>query len=280
MNCSDHTIYAAGIGPDFLLPIVLSGASTINAIPGEHPPDVIARLPERTRVLWFQINATEVDRALPNVREIAHAASVIGLVTVNAQVHDVRKRTITAFDVRTVPDDTWVIVKSDYNHGGWAETLYAHTTINTLLPQTFGPNGYQVLRKGDVPDHWFDDPALAIQPYWANAEGVFARVYVAADSCIVSRGWETRAIKRMVPGIRRRTDVLCPLSHRIGPAARMAAEEFAARFSLQFGTIDVMHSERGAAHVVDVNPTPYWGPESAVGIVDPLRRAIVRAGLK
>jgi hypothetical protein len=239
---------------------------------------------------------------------IANASAFIQILSqrnvrvFNCLPQDIRKRTIQSrcrdFGLPSVtapasgPDEELLIVKTDLNSGGEREQLLsaAQKALFNLTPHPGPmkrPEDYFVSRRVDLPADVWNDPTLVVERYVKNPLDRFFRVYVAANSVVISEAYTDVHVKRMAGPIRRYNHWLWRQAERIygdstppsnlPPRLLQTAGLFLNRFQLDYGAIDIVESQDGEFYVVDVNKTPYWGDEKQPGLIEHLRKGFSKA---
>jgi hypothetical protein len=294
---SDICVYDWSGYEGSLLENVVPGARRIRAMIGQSPQRVARRLPRSMRLLIVHLDISDDAPFISNAQEFDRVMSERGIKVLNHLLPDIRKRTVQAccqsYGLPSVAahengdEDELLIVKTDLNSGGAREQqLSAGQKARFHLPASIGrlngPSGYFVKRRGDLGADIWRDPDLVVERYMTNPQGRFYRVYCAGNAVVISEAYDEKLVKRMGGDIRRhnhrlwrRTEHLywdCDGAATLSPALLRTAGVFAHRFQLDYGAIDVVESDAGEFHIVDVNKTPYWGDESQPGLLEHLRQ--------
>ena len=285
-----------------LIANISPAARRIRARFGESPARLAARLPRGARLLIVHLDISDNAPFIAGQAEFGRTLTQRGVIVLNYAPPDIRKRTVQACckayglpsvaAAATGPHDEMLIVKTDLNSGGVREQeLSRRQKLRFKLPNNLGPlngpSGYFVTRRGDLDVAVWQDPDLVVERYMTNPMGRFFRVYVAADAVVISEAYDTVAVKRMGGDIRRHNHWLwrdgehlraCGAGTTHGgdesplpPALLRTAGSFLRHFMLDYGALDVVESENGEFHIVDVNKTPYWGSERQAGLIEHLR---------
>jgi hypothetical protein len=279
-----------------LLQTISPRARRILAKVGETPERLAKRLPRRTRLLVVHLDISDNEPFIADAAEFARSVAQRGVAVLNCLEADIRKRTVQAccksYGLPSVAAeaqgdaDELLIVKTDLNSGGTREQqLPADQRARFKLPSRLGfvngPSGYFVKRRADLDAEVWSDPELVVERYMTNPLGRFFRVYVTGNAVAISEAYDKIEVKRMGGDIRRHNywlwrqgDSLRAHSGSgpgLPPALLATAGIFIDRFKLDYGALDVVESESGEFHVVDVNKTPYWGDERQPGLIEHLR---------
>jgi hypothetical protein len=145
-------------------------------------------------------------------------------------------------------------------------------------------NQYPVLHRCDVPAAWWKSNRLCIERFIENSDGAFARIFLVGQSVVICSSRSKRKIKRLDKAfqvnqllLERRNsaepDFANLLSHRLFGALKSAVR-FADAIGLDYGAIDIVFDE-SLSYIVDVNPTPQWGP-----FLDPVTKAHLIKGMQ
>jgi hypothetical protein len=224
-----------------------------------------------------------------------------GVTLVNTDATDLRKRTLHArCEALGLPcpraanqgaEDERLIIKTDLNYGGAPERDLARTLglgaerfTGPLGPTSVASPDYRLYQRRDVPPAAWDDPALVVERFIANPEGVFFRVYVVGPATCVSEVWSDDDVKKLSRPVRARTDhfswtaaaedVAAPPSadrvRRVVALSRRVAHAL----GVTFGAVDCVMGADGTLFAVDVNKTPYWGTDVRPDIIGHLRQGL------
>jgi hypothetical protein len=285
-----------------LLESVAPSARRIRAIFGQKPDRLAKRLPRGARLLIVHLDISDNAPFISSAQEFGRVLSERGVEVLNHLLPDIRKRTVQAccqsYGLPSVAagengdEDELLIVKTDLNSGGSREQLLsaalkAQFNLPISIGRLNGVSGYFVKRRGDIGADIWQDPDLVVERYMTNPLGRFYRVYVAGNAVVISEAYDQKPVKRMGGNIRRHNHRLWRQKERLhwdsgsgsalSPALLRTAGVFAHRFQLDYGAIDVVESQAGEFHVVDVNKTPYWGDESQPGLLEHLRQGFSKA---
>jgi hypothetical protein len=294
---SDICVYDWSGYKGSLLESLVPGARRIRAILGQKPERLARRLPRSTRLLIVHLDISDNAPFISSAQEFGRVLSERGIEVLNHLLPDIRKRTVQAccqsYGLPCVAaeengdKDEMLIVKTDLNSGGTREQqLSSGQKARFKLPASIGrlkgPAGYFVKRRGDLGADIWQDPDLVVERYMTNPQGRFYRVYFAGNAVVISEAYDQKPVKRMGGDIRRHNHLLWRQNERLhcdsdggstlSPALLRTAGVFAHRFQLDYGAIDVVESDSGEFHIVDVNKTPYWGDESQPGLLEHLRQ--------
>ncbi len=293
---SDICVYDWSAWQGTLITGVAPKARRIRAKFGESAKRLARRLPRRTRLLIVHLDISDNAPFIVDALEFGRALLQGGITALNCLPLDIRKRTVQAcckaYGLPSVSppvdghDDELMIVKTDLNSGGTREHhLSSAQKVRFNLPSSTGrvkgPSGYFVKRRADLEAEVWTDPDLVVERYIANAQGRFYRVYVAGNAVVISEAYDHIQVKRMGGDIRRHNHRLwrqvdslhafAGKESRLPPDLLHTAGVFMHRFRLDYGALDVVESESGEFHVIDVNKTPFWGSENQPGLLEHLR---------
>ncbi len=283
-------VYEWSAWNDFLIRTIRPDARRLRADPGDRLDGILDRLPEQTRQFLFHLNVSRSARFPRHRARLVTALAERGVRVLNAAVVDTTKRHVQAIcqlgglpsasAPHTGDPDELLIVKSNLNHGGLKERPLSPLQRDVLdLPGE--PDGlaadrrYPILPRRKVPPHCWRDDRLIVERYVTNAGNRFYRAYVLGNRLAVSEAISAQPIKEMLGDIPRRN-----MPFHVGARRDRAAEsdlpaqllpvltQFIHRIGLDYGAIDVVADDHGLPHIVDVNPTPYWGAERQPDIVE------------
>jgi hypothetical protein len=160
--------------------------------------------------------------------------------------------------------DTHVIVKSNQNCGGIAESRLAGTVSKpTRVHQVAGTKNYIVCELREVDRDLKQHVQVVIERYVENAQGIFFRVYRAGVRFVVCQAESKNQIKQMGFGNPRISAFFPTLDYKPDceieflEAARQASL-ISSELGLQFGTVDLVMDDTNVLYVCDVNSTPFW----------------------
>lgn len=267
----------------FLAARLFPAATRLHAHFEDSVESVLARIPPETTHFLFHISVT-ITTAFPASRAgLLAALAARGIRTINAGVTDISKPAIqrqcaefslpVALAARTLPADTPVIVKTSLNFAGKTEKYLPQSELARLgmhLAQHVpDPGNYRIIAAGEVPQSWWDDPALCIERYISNDEGRYHRALLWQDRLAVLEAINPHSIKkadgnvsnrwlrfRLVGGRYRSAD---GLDSDLEPLLTQVAA-YAHATGLSFGAIDAVLSNRGEHYIIDVNTTPFTRP--------------------
>jgi len=275
---------------------LLPAATFLHAAIDDSALAVLARMPRECRAFLFQVNLSCTARFPPERGALVEALAARGIRILNGSLTDVRKTALRRLlraaglpslaAARNGDQDETLMVKTDFNYGGFGERLLspAERRVLGLSADEIGLrdwSDYRVLPRRDMPDEWWLDASLVVERFVENPQGEFFRVYVAGDSVMVVKAYTACAIKKVTGG-QRDENVL--FSRRRLPnlgANDVLSDEllstlhrFLARVDLDFGSLDVVHDgER--CFIVDLNLTPH----GARGVLRPEVEAHLRQGM-
>lgn len=263
----------------FMLEVLYPNAIRVSVAPGDAATRLVDAIPDSVRGVLVNLNASLTRGFIATETEFAAALAERGQRVFNLEAVDIRKSTLhacaQAFGVPSAraagngPDHERLIVKSTLNHGGAPERILrerwgdrATSFIEGLLVE---PTEYAVLRRDHVPEATWTDPALVVERFIENPEGIFLRVYVVGPAAVVSVVWVNGDIKKLSTRMRRRHNFYYWDQTPLGPTtaraehALTATRRMALALHIDFLGADCVTDADGAVVVVNVNKTPYWG---------------------
>jgi len=267
----------------FLAARLFPAATRLHAHFEDSVESVLARIPADATHFLFHISATITTAFTSSRADLLAALGARGIRTINASLTDISKPAIqrqcaelslpVALAARTLPADTPVIVKKSLNFAGKTEKYLPQSELARLgmhlAHHVPDPENYRIMPAGDVPQPWWDDPALCIERYISNDEGRYHRALLWQDRLAVLEAINPHPIKkaagnasshwlrfRLVDGRYRPADGsradLEPLLAQVAAYARATG--------LRFGAIDTVLSNSGEYYLIDVNTTPFTRP--------------------
>lgn len=271
--------------------------------PGESGDRVLVGIPRGTRVLLLHVNASRTDGIIAGGPAFWASLRERGVTLLNADATDIRKRTLqdccealslpSARAAREGPQDERLVVKTDLNYGGAPERdlarhlgRRAERFTGALSATSIGSTDYTVSQRHQLPLALWDDPALVIERFIENPDGVFFRAHVVGPATCVAEVWSDYDIKKLSRPIRGRVHhFYWTTGAGDGDVAEGASSETVARvvalarsvfgaLHVDFGAADCVMSADGTVVVVDVNKTPYWGDYVYPDLIAHLRRGL------
>lgn len=247
----------------------------------EFPPAQFDRICDSFKTVCFQINLSVRGRLPLRIRDLTDRFVERGVYVVNGLVQDIRKSTLHAHleaiglpSLKAAPTGSpgeILFVKTDLNYGGELERWLPPESIaagglERLVAHDFGAYHYTTVKRGELQEDVWTDPALVVEKYVANAEDSFYRVYFSGKQVIIVKAFAPRVIKKLSDDPRD-TNFVSDLEHLeagtdklpISRALKRDVATFVANTPVEFGSIDIVHDGRGAHYVIDLNLTPYAG---------------------
>ena len=256
-------------------------AVRVSAYPLQPLADVLAQIPGAT-AFAFHLNCTKTG-FFPSCRaELIALLKQHGLAVLNESVTDISKRFLqhacrrlglpsVATERNSCPVECpfeEVFVKTDLNYGGKAESMLSsaelqamHITLHPSPIQRF--NEYKVLRREDVPDEWWDHPALVIERYIDNRHNRKHRVYFAGDRYAVSVTIDTQKIKKFRPENSNQEYLSDEATFTLAANTQLPASlqldivRLLRHLKIDFGAVDFVEDDTGQCYVIDLNATSY-----------------------
>ena len=271
----------------FLIRDALPEARRLEARIGERAADVLARLPADARQFLFHLNLTDTGRCPLDRAQLIAGLRERGVRVLNGRVTDISKRRVQALCRRLGLGTTlagaegdpeeMLIVKSDRNYGGMteAELDAAERGVVGLAvedPDVPGPSDYRKARRREIDPALFRLPGIIVERYVENRHDFIFRAFVARDRLVMSRDTIQGVVKKMTSGLER-VDWYLRLAAALGapdapaeaigggsPPAQIVEDvsRFVVAFGLDYGALDIVVDDAGAAYIVDANDTPHW----------------------
>ena len=270
---------------NFLASSLFSRATRLHARFDDSVEVVMGQIPPHATHFLFHLNVTLTSGFPASRTGLLAALASRGIRPLNERVTDISKpfihQTCTRLGLsstlaeRTLPADVPVVIKSSLNYGGKTEKYLPPAEVARMglrLPENIDPENYRIMRSGDVPGPWWNDPSLCIERYISNSGNRWHRVYLWQDRILVREALNPRPIKKLTGNISSR-GMCCTLvdgryrtaaGSEPAPAnlvARLAA--FVPAFGLDFGTIDLVSDDAGQHYIIDVNTTPFFASKAA-----------------
>jgi len=283
--------------PDFLIFSLFPHAARIAALPAQSVEEVMTVLPAMATRFVFHLNCTITGRFPTSRAQLIPALAARGIAAVNAEANDISKRTIqrccldsglaSALAGPDGPADESLIVKTNFNYGGYSERRLSDPERRLLdLPDPSDfmktTQDYKVLPRREVDPSWWENPSLTVERFIENRDGRCYRAYCLLHHVALCELVSQKRIKKMAGNTIRRVWMFTAGNGGVDGAGPddypspvvQALLRFRQSFPLDFGTIDVMEDAMGLAYVVDVNTTPYYGVP-VPGLVEHLQRAVL-----
>ncbi len=255
----------------FMVEVLYPTAQRITVAPGDSVSSVVAALPPSTRGVLMNINLSYTPGYL-------EADATWPLPVLNAGAIDVRKRTLharadalglpNARAGRAGPPEERVIVKTTLNYSGKPERLMRERWGDRATPfiQDLSERvEYVICRRDEVALATWNDPALVVERFITNPDGLFIRAYVVGPAAVVTLAWAASDIKKLSLPQRDRRDYYFWDATPLGPTSDVAsralavARPLASALGADFWGVDGAVDTDGTIVPVDVNKTPYWG---------------------
>jgi len=242
------------------------------------------------RMIIFHTDLTDTSKYPTWRATFSWDAAKNGTVIWNSSATDISKRRVhRAVNQLNLPSlqvdddlagDTLVIVKSDQNCGGLAESrVFGTCDKPTRVHQIAGLKNYLVCELGDVDKELKQHAQVVIERYVENTNGAFIRAYRAGSRLVLSKSESEDQLKQMGFGKPRtsafflRPDADSTSDDLFREAARQAYL-VTSELGLHFGAVDLVIDDMGRPYVCDVNATPFW-EESEPEIEQYLRGGIM-----
>jgi hypothetical protein len=272
----------------YMLPKLLPEAVRIPAEPRHTPAEVLGACPRALAAFAFHLNCSSTSRFPQRRAELVDILRGRGVSVLNADATEIGKRFLqlacrevgipsVAATRHGGPDDELVIVKSDWNYGGFGEQRLsagerAALGVPSVRSPILSPQDYRVMPRREVPDDWWDRPALAVERYVANDAHLQFRIYFAGPRYFVSARIDESPIKKFSPRHPRKDYLIdeetLPLTGYPELPASLLPDSvrLIRHLGIDFGALDVVQDNRGQCYIVDLNTTSYGralSPEAA-----------------
>ncbi len=245
----------------------------------EPAQEVLKRLPGDARYFLFHIDLTRPGDLTGNREELAGTLECRGVRVLNSKIVDVSKRNIQRICQRaglncTLAEQSGdpgelLIVKSDLNCGGVSERQ-----LSPRLKRKLGVSNppemirhmmdYKVMARLDVPEAWWENPALVMERFIRNKANRSWRFYLFLDRLVVSEVVAMGPIKKGADVIQRLNSfvrlsddgyVVEERRSHIPSAAMEQAIGLIRAAGLHFGAIDVVGDDAGRYYAIDLATT-------------------------
>jgi hypothetical protein len=249
----------------------------------EFPSAEFDRICDSATTVCFQINLSVRSRLPLRSRELTSRFLEQGIYVVNGLVQDVRKSTLHAHleaiglpSPKAAPSgfaDEILFIKTDLNYGGELERWLPSESIAAggfthLVSAEVGAYRYKTVERGKLHEGAWQDPAIVIEKYVANAENSFYRVYFSGQQVIIVKAFAPGIIKKLRHDPRD-TNFVTDLGHlkagtdglSISTTLKRDVASFVEHTPVEFGCIDIVHDGHDNHYIIDLNLTPYAGTE-------------------
>ncbi len=275
----------------YLVQVLTEGSEPLLLNASEDADTLLARVQRHAApadMVLFNVNLSFPERLPRDRASVVTALEARGFTVWNGRIQDITKRAVHEMNRRLGLPCTLapregareerVMVKNNFNAHGRPEKLLRPEERELLGYPPYAPSPivnfpeYPVLPRELVPADWWTSPDLVIERFVDNRLGLFFRVYFVGYRVSVSHGRATNTVRR-INECEDRVDYLvsrpflddpqlAPLLPEPSASVLRAARTMADAFCLDYGAVDLVLDEQGLPYVVDVNPTPYWGPVS------------------
>jgi hypothetical protein len=242
----------------------------------------ITALEKRATRVLFHFDLSE-QRRLPRQRDwLVRKLQEGGMSAWNSKLTDISKDVVQRTNrelglphtqaSRQGPKNELLIVKTRWNAFGFPELQLSESERKLLgYPRRWSRpieawDEYPVLRRVQIPPHWWQSRRLFIERFISNSQGDFYRAFFCGTQCALGVGRSHALVKRPESGsfpacyLLSRKRVTDPSGIRRMPRNAWTAFQtscrFANTFALDYGAIDLIGDDSGSTYVVDVNPTP------------------------
>jgi hypothetical protein len=247
----------------------------------EFPSEEFDRICDSFTTVCFQINLS-VRSGLPlRIRDLTSRFAERGIYVVNGLVQDIRKSTLQAHleaiglaSAKAEPSgssEEILFVKTDLNYGGDLERWLPPESIaagglERLVAPEFGAYHYKTVKRENLPDDIWADPAMVVEKYVTNSENSFYRAYFSGKQVIIVQAFSHGIIKKLSCDPRD-TNFVTDLEHlkagsdelEISATLKRDVATFVENTPVEFGCIDIVHDGHDHHYIIDLNLTPYAG---------------------
>ncbi|HEX5703963.1 MAG TPA: hypothetical protein VFX97_12235 [Pyrinomonadaceae bacterium] len=247
----------------------------------EFPAAEFDRICDSVTTVCFQINLSVRSRLPLGTRALTSRFLERGVYVVNGLVQDVRKSTLHAHleaiglpSPKAAPSgsaDEILFVKTNLNYGGelerWlpAESIAAGG-LTDLVSAEVGAYRYKTVKRGNLHEGAWQDPAIVVEKYVANEEDSFYRAYFSGQQVIIVKAFAPGIIKKLRHDPRD-TNFVSDLNHlkagtdglSISASLKRDVATFVENTPVEFGCIDIVHDGEDNHYIIDLNLTPYAG---------------------
>lgn len=165
--------------------------------------------------------------------------------------------------VTNIKSDEDVIIKSNLNFNNLPEIKLTREEKNKLdIPFNIQIQPYKIMKYADV-DRENLPLNSVIERFIENDENLFYRVYKFYSYYVISEMKDSNKIKKTPEGIKR-TSYCFNTEENIYKETRFCSileqtKKLSAFIHLDYGTFDVVKSNKNQFYIIDVNTTPFWG---------------------
>jgi hypothetical protein len=287
----------------YLINAACPDAIRVRLSPGERADGLLAAVPSAAHVLFMHIDLSDTTGFLTHESEFLAGLKSRWITVVNAGATDIRKRTLhERLESHGLPSpraeregspDELLMIKTDLNCGGVPERRLrlngrlSPAVAEPTLPLTYDKSGYPqypVCRRDEIPAATWSDPTLVIERFIENPEHVFFRTYVLGRATVVAEAWVDARVKKLSGPVRKKVDhffwydkgthIPLGLTNARATHAAAMARQFGNALGVDFHTSDIVMDSNGTMVPVDINKTPWWGPQVRPGVVEHFRRGL------
>lgn len=284
-------IYDWGTQPGYLAFHLWPAAHRLPGSPHDTSPDLIAILakclaPEEPVLLHICLSHlsgwhTRIAGAISWLEDNRHPVG-------NAVLRDVSKRRLQALNAElglptTLLDhgahcNTKVIIKSNRNYAGTSERRLSRLQrrilgISDRDPRIVRFDEYEICNLKNVSPRDLADQQLVVERFIENNDNRIFRFYRNGTRQVLTEAFNPDPIKKMKLGLRR-VNYLIDDSNATVINGLLRIQRNCLRFcnslGLDFGTLDVVTDENDVPYIIDANPTPGWGEEVQLGMLEHL----------
>ncbi|MDK2125429.1 hypothetical protein [Parachitinimonas caeni] len=292
-NVLPSVIVAANGWGGYLASHLYPGTPVIYVSPGMHWVQVahqVLRLTGAGPTVLLHIDISLWGEVIDGMDDFIRLIIGSGGSVWNGRIRDTRKSSMhrvcrrnglpstQVLDANQLSPQARVMIKTDVNALGRAEFRLEDTVLQKLglgnikRSRVAGMTEYPTMTVAEVPAELWQAPELLIERFVERRDGLFFRVFMAGENCILCEGKSQEIVKRINRDASERRDIRITRSmygHEelpsiISPQQQRAFEQairFADAFGLDFGSLDLLIDEDNEIYIVDVNPTPYWGDD-------------------
>ena len=230
--------------------------------------DAIKELTRKSRFILKHIDKTYTKRLPVSRNDFEKFSAESKVHLMNFAVDDISKNNIQTFNIRSNlpstiakesdPPNSLVIIKNNLNFGGIPESRWKD---ETTIPQI----QYKIFKKRNVPLRYWNNRNYSVERFISNFENKTYRLYLCMDYWILCESiCKNKIHKPWKDGVRVIDKGNSSTSKQPTCAGACSAREtslnFARRFQLDYGAIDIVINDNYEAFIIDVNTCPASPP--------------------
>jgi hypothetical protein len=222
----------------------------------------------------FHIDLTKTKNFYVNKQQLVEKLLKLGIKPINGIINNISKSYIQdscrKLGLNNVTENLKlndiVIVKSDFNFNNIPETRLTFEEKKQLgVPIDIKKQDYIITEYKNINFNEIT-PNSVVEKYIQNKDNLFYRVYKFYEYYAVSEVKDSNPIKKMPAGINR-ISYCFDIKNLVHEENRFLsilqqAEKLSTFMHLDYGTFDVVRSDKDEFYIIDVNTTPFWGNDS------------------